>query len=100
MEYKDKRYIRAGELVRAGIFTKFREIFEVIAKSRLCADMGLNSARMNKFSNNVEKFRIEQLFFMASLLEISIPEIWKIIYNQYLDDESHKDLFQNMRNNI
>ena len=87
---KDKRYITVGHLITDGRIKSFREIFDVLPKSVLAADLWMNNAHFEKLRNNISLFRLRDLFRIADLLEVDEKEVLNLIYNQHVADKEGK----------
>lgn len=87
---KDKRYTIAKNLILTGHVKSFRDIFEIVPKSTVSRDLGMNYIRFFRLINNVNQFFLTDIFRIAALLEISNSEMVKIIYDQYEADQKRK----------
>ncbi len=87
---KDKRYITVGHLIKDGRITCFQEIFNILPKSVMAADLWMNNTRFEKVRNNVTLFKVKELFRIASLFEVSEMETFALVYNQYVTDKKEK----------
>jgi len=87
---KDKLYTTVGHLITDGRIKNFREIFDVLPKSVLAADLGINNTRFEKMRNNLPLFRLKDLFRIAELFEVGENELLTLVYNQYIIDKEAK----------
>lgn len=87
---KDKRYIIVKNLIEGGHITLFRDIFDVLPKSILYKDLGMNNERFSNLMNHVEHFLLNDLFRIADLIEVDKSRILDIVYNQYKKDQKKK----------
>ena len=94
---KDKRYKTIKNLIETGHITLFREIFDILPKSIIYKDLGMNNDRFTNLMNNVELFLIIDLFRIADLIETEKRKILELIYNQYLADNKN---IKRVRKNI
>ena len=94
---KDKRYKTIKNLIETGHITLFREIFDILPKSIVYKDLGMNNERFTNLMNNVELFLINDLFRIAELIETEKRKILEMVYNQYTAD--NKNIKRVRRNN-
>ena len=87
---KDRRYITVKNLISAGYIKAFREIFDTLPKSVLAKDMGFSNTRMTELMDNVHRFRMEEIFKIAALIEVDEKVMVDLIYNQYAADKKVK----------
>ena len=87
---KDRRYAIAKNLITTGYIKTFRDLFEIIPKTTMARDLGMNNMRFSRLLNHVEDFVLTDIFRMAYLLEITEPEMVNIIYSQYKADNPRK----------
>ena len=87
---KDKRYVIAKNLITTGYVRSFSDLFEIIPKTVIVTDLGMNNRRFSRLITNVENFLLYDVFRMAALLEISEPEMVNLIYVQYRTDNQRE----------
>ena len=87
---KDKRYTVVKNLIESGHVTFLRQIFDILPKSVVYKDLGMNNARFTNLMENVELFVVNDLFRIADLIEIDKMKILEITYNQYDADNEKK----------
>ena len=80
---KDKRYTVVKNLIESGHITLFRQIFDILPKSVVYRDLGMNNARFTNLMENVELFVVSDLFRIADLIEIEKMKILEIMFNQF-----------------
>ena len=68
----------------------FSQIFLYIPKKIVCSDMGLNYARFISLVKNPLKFRLEELFTIASLFEVDPKIIVDLACDQILQAKKKK----------
>lgn len=83
---KDKRYTVVKNLIDSGHITLFTQIFDILPKSVVYKDLGMNNARFTNLMENVELFVVNDLFRIADLVEIPRMKILEIIFNQFEAD--------------
>lgn len=87
---KDKRYITIKNLISAGYIKTFREIFDTLPKSVLAKDMGFSNTRMTELMDNVNRFRLDEIFKIAGLIEVDEKVMVDLVLNQYMVDKKTK----------
>lgn len=68
---QDKRYNTVRILIEGGHVTGFAGIFEVIPLSVVALDFGSNYVRFKRLVNNPSRFRLKDIFILASIFGIS-----------------------------
>lgn len=89
---RDPRYKNLKNLISSGHIKIFREIFDldVIPKSVVARDLGLNNVRFTKLMFNVHKFAFEDMFRLATIIEVEEQVITDLIIQQYALDKKNK----------
>lgn len=87
---KDKRYIIVKNLIESGHIKRFRDIFDVLPKSIIYKDLGMNNERFSNLMSHVELFLLNDLFRIADLIEVEKSKLLEIVYNQYIEDSKRK----------
>lgn len=82
MMAKDRRYKTVKVLIETGTITEFREIFDNIPKTTVAADMGTNYKRLLRLTNDVDQFKIADLFTLARFFEVEKLTLLKLVVNQ------------------
>ena len=87
---KDKRYQNVKDLIAAGSIKTIKDIFDskAISKLKVYKDLGLNNARFNEVIDNVELFKLEDLFHLSLLIEIDAMKVLELAYNQWKQKNS------------
>jgi hypothetical protein len=80
---KDRRYDIIEPLIVQGRIETFTDIFKYIPKTVVATDLGIHSNRFNELLVKVEKFRLEDLFRLARLVDISERQMLELIYKEY-----------------
>lgn len=86
----DKRYTTAKKLISGGYLQSFREIFDIVPKSVMVADLRMNSARFTKLMYRVQGFKLSDIFRIAKLLDVDERQILLLIHDQYKKDQQDK----------
>lgn len=81
---KDEKYKIVQNLLVQKNLTGFSQIFLYISKKTVCTDMGLNYARFIDLVKNPQKFRLQELFTIASLFEVEPKIIVDLAYDQII----------------
>ena len=87
---RDKRYTVVKNLIQSGHITLFSQIFDVVPKSVMYKDLGMNNARFTNLMENVELFVINDLFRIAALIDTDKMKVLEIIFNQYQVDNKKR----------
>jgi len=96
----DHRYATVGYLIKNGRITCFRQMFNILPKSVMAADLHMNNLRFGKLMHKVSLFRVKDLFRIAQLLDIHELEILNLIYQQYKEDKINKPIWQTPKKSI
>jgi len=89
---RDPRYKNLKNLISSGHIKTFREIFDfdVIPKSVVARDLGINNVRFSKLMLNVHKFAFEDMFRLAAILEVEEQVITDLLVQQHILDKKNK----------
>lgn len=80
---KDRRYTIVKNLISSGHIKSFNDIFDIIPRSVIARDLGMNYMRFTKLMNNLDLFVIKDVFQLAVFLEIDEMILLNLIYQQY-----------------
>jgi hypothetical protein len=82
---KDTRYATIQDLILKGYITSLREIFEkeLISRSRVARDLGLNPARFSRMLQNPERFILKDLYAFAALLDVDRMTFLKLVDSDF-----------------
>jgi hypothetical protein len=89
---KDKRYKGIKSMIITGTITEFGQIFEQVPKSLIAQDIRANNNRITKIINYPEVLTGEEMIMLSELLEIEYKKVFELVYNQYNNRESDKEL--------
>ena len=67
---KDKRYNTVKKLIVSEQLNSFPEIFDIIPKSVVAKDLGMNNMRFSRLMNDMGRFMLEDLHRMADFIEV------------------------------
>ncbi|MBN9385632.1 MAG: hypothetical protein J0H74_33065 [Chitinophagaceae bacterium] len=87
---RDRRYKNVKNLISGGYVTSFREIFDIIPKTVVARDLGMNNNRFSELMANVEKFVLKDLFLIASFIDIDEKTLINLILQQHQLDKKIK----------
>ncbi len=81
---KDKRFILAGKLIQTNEIKTLTGITDLVPKTVIAKELGINPDRFNKLLGNVELFVVKDLIKLADSLEIEVIAILQILNNELL----------------
>ncbi|TXJ23509.1 MAG: hypothetical protein E6Q24_17500 [Chitinophagaceae bacterium] len=87
---KDKRYTNVKNLISGGHIKNFKDLFDVIPKTVVAHDLGINNVRFTELMEDVGRYFVKDLFKLAELIEVPEIEVMKLICNQYSTDKKAK----------
>jgi len=89
---RDHRYKNLKNLISSGHIKLFREVFDldVIPKSVVARDLGINNVRFSKLMVNVHKFAFEDMFRLAAILDVEEKVITDLVVQQYILDKKNR----------
>jgi hypothetical protein len=87
---KDRRYAAVKNLITTGYIKSFRDIFDIIPKSVVARDLGMNNVRFTALMANVDKFLLKDIFLIASFIEVDEDIMMGLILQQYILDKKTK----------
>jgi len=87
---KDNRYKIVKEYYEQGNILTFYEIFKMIPKTIVARDLDIKISIFSSLIRYLHKFRIEQIFKIASLFEIDEFSLVYMVYYQYKINEQNK----------
>jgi hypothetical protein len=90
MMAKDRRYGTVKNLITGGFIKSFGEIFDILPKSVVARDLGMNNVRFSKLIANVDLFTLKDLFHFATLLEIEELVLLNLVHQQHLAKKKSK----------
>lgn len=76
---KDRRYNALKTYIDSGAIKSFTEIFDIIPKSIVIADSGINYTRLTNKINNPEKFTVKDIVTIAQLIGIDSRSLYSLI---------------------
>lgn len=76
---KDKRFITAGKLIRTNEIKSFAEIIDVIPKTVIAKELGINPERFNRLIGNIGLFPVKDLNNLADAMEVTFMDVMRLI---------------------
>ena len=76
---KDRRYNAIKSMIEDGSISSFKEIFEVIPKTLVSKDMGMNYQTFTRKVAEPDLFNFRELLFMANLFDVNPENLFKRI---------------------
>ncbi|MGN6417882.1 MAG: hypothetical protein ACTHMC_10345 [Pseudobacter sp.] len=87
---EDPRYIAAKRMVEQGDISTFNQLFTIIPKSIVAADMGTQNVRFTTLMNHIEKFTLQELFMLSKLFSLDEKVILDLAFSQYMEQKKSK----------
>lgn len=81
---KDKRYEIIKHLLLADHIHSLSEVFEILPKTVLARDLGINYQTFKKIIRYPERFTLKKIYQLASLIEV---DRWKAIKLIHIENE-------------
>ncbi len=88
---RDIRYTTVKKLLVTGQIEAFRNIFDIVPKSIVARDLGMNNTRFTRLITNVNHFTMDEMINIASFIEVDGKIIIDLIWDQYLVDRKAKN---------
>jgi hypothetical protein len=82
---RDVRYNNIHDLILKGSIKSLREVFtrELIKRSKVAKDLGLNPVRFTRNLEKPEKFILKDLYTLAALIGVENMVLLEMIDNDY-----------------
>ena len=84
---KDSRYKAIKAMLEADNFKSFKDLFEIIPRSVVAADLGIHYNRFVQRINNPEDFSLRELIILSGLIGTTPPVLFNLVMK---DIESRK----------
>jgi hypothetical protein len=78
-EIKDTRYHAAKTYIESGNIKGYREIFDIIPKSVIVRDSGINYVRLTNKITNPDKFSVKDIMILSKLIGIDSRLLYDLI---------------------
>jgi hypothetical protein len=75
----DRRYNALKTYIDSGAVKSFTEIFDIVPKSTIVKDSGINYTRLTNKINNPEKFTVKDIVTIGKLIGIDSRKIYDLI---------------------
>ena len=79
---KDRRFTYVGKLIRTNEIKSFSEIINIIPKTTVARELGINPERFNRLLDNIDLFVIKDLVKLAELLEVDTITILTLLASE------------------
>ena len=89
---RDPRYKAVKLMVEKGEITLFNEMFRIIPKSVVAADLGKQNIRFTMLMNRIERFTLKDLFLLGKFFDLDERMIFELAYKQYLQQKAKKSV--------
>ena len=76
---KDKRYTAIRSMVETGILSGFKEIFDIIPKTLVSNDLGMNYQTFTRKVNEPDLFTLRELAKIAHLMAVKPMTLVELI---------------------
>jgi hypothetical protein len=87
---KDRRYSTLKKLLASDQLNSFQEIFDIIPKSVVARDLGMNNMRFSKLMNDLGRFTLEDLHRMADFIEVDGTTMVMLADKQFMANKKRK----------
>jgi len=84
---RDERYELVKPMLEIGKIKSFQDIFKIVPKTIVAADLGTKVDRFTKLMKRIEKFTLEDVFTIARYCELSVHEILELVEVEYLQSK-------------
>jgi hypothetical protein len=78
-EVKDTRYLAAKSYIESGNIKSFKEIFDIIPKSIIVRDSGINFVRLRNKITHPDKFTVKDIQALSRLVDIDSRKLYDLI---------------------
>lgn len=78
---KDPRYKTLKIMIETGNIKAFEEMFNVVPKTVVATDLGINYGRFLDKLNSLQDFSLKELFKLADLIEVDNKAVVNIVLN-------------------
>ena len=87
---KDKRYSIVKKLIVSDQLNSFPEIFDIIPKSVVAKDLGMNNMRFSRLVNDVGQFMLKDLHRLADFIEVEGAILVMLADKQFMTNKKRK----------
>lgn len=75
-------------MVEKGEIKVFNEMFRIIPKSVVAADLGKQNIRFTMLMNRIDRFTLKDLFLLGKFFDLDERMIFELAYQQYLQQKA------------
>jgi hypothetical protein len=79
---KDKRFSIAAKLIRTNEIKTFSEIIDIVPKTVVAKELGINPERFNRLLATIDLFVIKDLVKLAEVLEVDTIAVLHLVDNE------------------
>jgi len=83
---KDLRYESVKTMIEARRISEFKDIFSMLPKSHIARAIHTNNNRMTDLINYAGKITMEEIYTIATLLDIEYDKLHDLLKTQFLND--------------
>jgi hypothetical protein len=76
---KDKRYYALKSYIESEAIKSFTEIFDIVPKSVIVRDAGMNYTRLTSKIKNPDKFTVKDIVIISQLIGIDSRKLYDLI---------------------
>lgn len=76
---KDRRYNALKSYIDSGAIKGFAEIFDIIPKSTIIKDTGINYVRLTNKITNPDKFTVKDIVLISKLIDVDSRKLYSLI---------------------
>ncbi len=87
---EDRRYTTVKNLISGGYIKSFLEIFDILPKSVVARDLGINNVRFSKLIDHVQLFLLKDIYRFAEFIEVDGMDLLYLIHQKYMEDKKNK----------
>ena len=84
---KDERYVAVRRMIDAGDITRLDQCFKIVPKTVVATHLKEHQGRFSTRMNNVTVIEVGEIFNLSRLFEVDAHTIFKLITNQYMEDQ-------------
>jgi hypothetical protein len=89
---RHKDYATVMRLIESQKLRDFLEIFEIIPRSVINKDLGINYTRYNNLLKEVQGFKLKELYKLSRLLNVEEKVILDLAHDYYMTKKKVKSL--------
>ena len=79
---KDKRFSIAAKLIRTNEIKTFSEIIDIVPKTAVAKELGINPERFNRLLATIDLFVVKDLVKLAEVLEVDTIAVLHLVDNE------------------